>query len=111
MSFKRVFREGKNRSLKGSVIRRKDLSVCCLLKESASILEQASRIRRFEIGRFCDKIRPFCTILENPPRYMCVSTSYEILKQNYSKLSLQCGMTATTKFVLCLYKGATDEQE
>ena len=36
------------------------------------------KLRRFEIGRFCDKMRPFYTILagtfilKNPPRCMCV---------------------------------------
>ena len=36
------------------------------------------KLRRFEIRRFCDKMRPFCTIsagtLENPPRCMYVCT-------------------------------------
>ena len=56
-------RKGKIACKKFSRLKReRDLSICCLLKESASILEQTSRLRRFEIRAFCDKMRPFCTI-------------------------------------------------
>ena len=44
-------------------IKKRDLSISCLLKESASILEQTSRsYSGFEIRPFCNKMRPFCTI-------------------------------------------------
>ena len=41
----------------------RDLSICYLLKESASMLEQTRpSYGGFEIRAFCDKMRSFCTI-------------------------------------------------
>ena len=44
------------------MIKKKDLSIACLLKESASILEQASRSYcGLKLGVFVTKLGPFCT--------------------------------------------------
>ena len=68
-------------TVKGKISRKncrnykKDLSISCLLKESASILEQASRSNGgFKLDVLVVKLRPFCLIFvlhlfENPPRY------------------------------------------
>ena len=56
-------RERKKRSQNISAIKKRDLSICYLLKESASMLEQNKpKLRRFELRAFWDKMRSFCTI-------------------------------------------------
>ena len=55
--------KGKIARKKSSAIKNRDLSICYLLKESASMLgANKPKLRRFEIRAFCDKMRSFCTI-------------------------------------------------
>ena len=79
-----------------SAIKKEDLSICCLLKESALILEQTSRsYGGLKLGLFVTKLGLFVQFQRVP---------FGKSTQIYSGLNVVCGMIITMVFISLLQR-------